>query len=321
MIAPSPITLFDYFYTGSASPVTYTIAANPFIVDPVECLPEFTYVCSNTGSRTDLCSMSEDGGLTFSSFDSAAESFTLETTNMIGVLPGPYVVSIVGTVGLKSATGQFTINLVDPCPTLATISITKEIFSGPVSHIFRDPQVAHSWDLATDFSLTGVSVDGNCGSLEVSFFHDDGSGSILVSGALFTDDRGPPAQFLINSIDDPAMAGVYDVSYRVYLVDYPSVETISAAPMQVTVLDPCKSPTTTITSPTLTTQVQYVGGASFNYAIASFSVYASWCTITYSASSNEPALDSALFSFDPTTQTFTILSTNDFSLAGAPSTY
>ena len=75
--APSPITLVDYFYTGSTSPVTYTIAANPFVVDPVECLPEFVYTCTNTGSRTDICSMSEDSGLTIGNFDTATESFTL----------------------------------------------------------------------------------------------------------------------------------------------------------------------------------------------------------------------------------------------------
>lgn len=121
MTAPSPITLVDYFYTGAASPISYTIAANPFSADPVECLSLITYLCSNSGSRTDLCSMNEDGGLTIGNFDSASESFTLQTTNMIGVPPDTYVVSIVGTVGLKLASGQFTFTLVDPCLTLAAI--------------------------------------------------------------------------------------------------------------------------------------------------------------------------------------------------------
>ena len=65
--------------------------------------------------------MNEDGGLTIGNFDSASESFTLQTTNMIGVPPDTYVVSIVGTVGLKLASGQFTFTLVDPCLTLAAI--------------------------------------------------------------------------------------------------------------------------------------------------------------------------------------------------------
>ena len=53
------------------------------------------------------------------------------------------------------------------------------------------------WDLATDFSLTGVTVDGNCGVIEVAFFYNDGL-ETPVDTVLFTDDRGPPTQFLIN---------------------------------------------------------------------------------------------------------------------------
>ena len=249
MTAPSPITLVDYFYTGSTSPVTYTIAANPFVVDPVECLPEFVYTCTNTGSRTDICSMSEDSGLTIGNFDTSTESFTLQTTNMVGVPPATFVVSILGTVGLKSKTGQFTFNLVDPCPLLATITITTEIFSGPVTQILQNPIVSFSWDFASMMSVSGVSVDGNCGSHEVSFFLNDGVETGL-DAVLFTDDRGPPVQFLINQLYDPAWAGIYDVTYKAYLVDYSSVETHSVSPMVVTVLDPCKSPTATITSPT-----------------------------------------------------------------------
>ena len=260
--APAPVTLVDYLYTGTTSPVTYTIAANPFVVDPVECLPVFTYTCSNTGTRTDICNMNEDGGFTIGSFDAVTESFTLQTTNMIGVPPDTYVVSILGTVGLKSTTGQFTFNLVDPCPTLATITITTEIFPASVTHIFRDPQIAYSWDFASNMSVTGVSADGNCGSLEIDFFYDDGSGVILGNGALFNDDRGPPSQFKINYTDDPAHAGILPISYRVYLIDYPSLETFPPSPMITNIIDPCKSPTATVTSPTLTDQLQYVGDPS-----------------------------------------------------------
>ena len=103
-------------------------------------------------------------------------------------------------------------------------------------------------------------------------------------------------------------------------MDYPSVETFPPSPMITTILDPCKSPTATITSPTLIDQLQYVGDGSQSYTIDPFTIYAPWCTVTYSASSNEPTLDPALFSFDPLTQTFTILATNDLSLAGAPAT-
>ena len=138
--------------------------------------------------------------------------------------------------------------------------------------------------------------------------------------ALFDDDRvSSPSQFILNSIDDPAYAVILPISYRVYLVDYSSVETFAASPMIITILDPCKSPTATVTSPTLTDQLQYVGDPSQTYAITPFTVYAAWCAVTYSATSNEPTLDSAIFTFDAVTQTFTILSTDDVSLAGTPS--
>ena len=63
-----------------------------------------------------------------------------------------------------------------------------------------------------------------------------------------------------------------------------------------------------------------MGDPSQSYTIDPFTIYASWCTVTYSAASNEPALDSAIFIFDDVTQTFTFLLTNDLSLAGAPGT-
>ena len=135
--------------------------------------------------------MSEDSGLTIGNFDTATESFTLQTTNMVGVPLDTYVVSIIGTVGLKSTTGQFTFNLVDPCPLFATITITTEIFSGPVTYILRDPIVPFSWDFASTTRVSGVSVDGNCGSHELSFFLNDGAETGL-DAVLFTDDRGPP---------------------------------------------------------------------------------------------------------------------------------
>lgn len=120
-------------------------------------------------------------------------------------------------------------------------------------------------------SVTGVSVDGNCGNLEVSFFLNDGSETAL-DAELFTDDRGPPTQFLINSVDDPAKAGSFSVTYKAYLVDYPSVLTYSASPVLVTVLDPCKAPTATITSPTLINQLHFLNSGSLSYAITPFTI-------------------------------------------------
>ena len=161
---------------------------------------------------------------------------------MATVRPGTYIVSLVGTVGLKSATVDFTFDLVDPCLTLPTLTIDNDILSGPVSHVFRDPQVVFGWDFATPLaSVSGVSVDGNCGDIDIAFFLNDGSETAL-DVALFTDDRGPPTQFLINYIDDPLKVGTYDVTYKVYLVDYTNWEAFSASSMTVIVIDPCVSP-------------------------------------------------------------------------------
>ena len=72
--------------------------------------------------------------------------------------------------------------------------------------------------------------------------------------------------------------------------------------MTVSVLDPCKSPTATITASALTNQIRVVGDTTVtNYAIDPFTVYASWCTVTYSATTGDAALDALLFTFDSAT--------------------
>ena len=80
---------------------------NAFVVDPVDCI--ITYSCvSNTGSRTDLCSVNQNGGLTLASFDSDKGDFSFKTTELDvqpldavnpGFAPGTYVVTIEATSG------------------------------------------------------------------------------------------------------------------------------------------------------------------------------------------------------------------------------
>ena len=84
----------------------------PFTIDPVNfCTPVHT--CTNTGQRTDLCTISDTGSVGL--FDSNSGDYQFESNDMSVVLPGDYVFEITATVGSTVSSIQFTLTLVDPC--------------------------------------------------------------------------------------------------------------------------------------------------------------------------------------------------------------
>lgn len=108
-----------------------------FTVDPVQC--PITYSCvTNLGSRTDLCTVNQNGGLTASVLDTSTGNFQFYTTELDvagtngGFQPGDYVVTIRATSGTLFVDTQFTLTLVDPCES-ATLSINTLIFTGSVT--------------------------------------------------------------------------------------------------------------------------------------------------------------------------------------------
>ena len=63
----------NYEFTGSTPALTFT--PNAFTVSPPDCI--ITYSCiSNTGSRTDLCTVNQNAGLTVSTMNASDGTFT-----------------------------------------------------------------------------------------------------------------------------------------------------------------------------------------------------------------------------------------------------
>ena len=101
-----------------------------------------------------------------------------------------------------------------------------------------------------------------------------------------------------------------------FLVNYPSVKVLLTdlnSAFAVTILDPCDTPSITTTA--LTNQIYYVSSGPKSYQAAAYTVYQSWCDVTYSYSSSNPALDTAI-SFDASSLTFTFDYATDLNLSG-----
>lgn len=113
-------------------------------------------------------------------------------------------------------------------------------------------------------------------------------------------------------------AGQYSLSYKVYLVNYPSVEVLLTAAnpaFDLTILDPCLLPTIQLTTAPLTDQSYFISDTALIYQAPAFSVFQTWCEMIYSYSSSDVAVDKAIV-FDPSTRTFTIDYSTSIDLSG-----
>ena len=64
----------------------------------------------------------------------------------------------------------------------------------------------------------------NCGSFDLVFYLSDGSMTPL-NPSIFEDRRGSPNQFARKFVTDYAFLGSYDITYSIFLADFPTVET------------------------------------------------------------------------------------------------
>ena len=138
--------------------------------------------------------------------------------------------------------------------------------------------------------------------------------------ALFTDNR-TPTQFELNYIADPLKVGVYDISYKVFLVSYPSVQvqlsSVRSA-FRVTIVDPCLPPYLAVTGTPLTAQTYLITSAPLVYQAPAFSVQETWCAVSYAHSLSDLSLAAAL-SFDASSRTFTVSYNAGVDLSGPTS--
>lgn len=92
-------------------------------------------------------------------------------TSTPGIAPDTYVFTIEATSGLKKTQTTFSLKVVDPCPSVASLSIKTAIFPAFATRYLRDAVTSYPWDVATLADTLGVSVD--CGAYDVNFFMND----------------------------------------------------------------------------------------------------------------------------------------------------
>jgi hypothetical protein len=89
----------DYPYSSASYP-TVEVTLAQYVVDPSVC--PITYSCSNTGPKTDMCSI--DG---VSNFDTTTGDYDFATIDKATYPSGSYTFTITGTVGEKVVTETF----------------------------------------------------------------------------------------------------------------------------------------------------------------------------------------------------------------------
>ena len=84
--------------------------------------------------------------------DAATGNFEFYTTELDvagtagGFMPGDYILTLTAISGTLSIDTTFTLTLIDPCPTVATLSINQILVDPPYVHRLRDTAVPYAWD-------------------------------------------------------------------------------------------------------------------------------------------------------------------------------
>ena len=72
--------------------------------------------------------------------------------------------------------------------------------------------------------MNTLNTNVNCGSLDLVFYLSDRSQTPL-NPSIFEDRRGASNQFVRKFVTDYAFQGSYDITYSIFLADFPTVET------------------------------------------------------------------------------------------------
>ena len=295
---PTPITLdpsdlVDQEYTLTSTSVPYTFDAYP--VDPPICDITYTY---NFAEAT--------GAPVVSVFDSDSRTFTFEYDPDLNPLVDrlalykDYTVTVTGTAGLvtsASVSQTFKLRVMNPCPS-TIISLNPSPFIDETDDLGA-AETTQSWDIAT---MSTLNTDVNCGSFDLVFYLNDGSQTPL-NPSIFDDRRGAPNQFAREFVTDYAFVGSFEITYKIVLADFQTVETEQTTSFMVTINLSCTSPVTFVPS-TQTDQEYTLTDLSSDYTFDAFTVDPPICAIVYTFSISDAAGNSVV-TFDDVLRTFT----------------
>ena len=124
-------------------------------------------------------------------FESNSANYFLMAQDVVNVPAGAYILEIRGTVGIKYASFELEVNLINPCIDLTLdLSGSSQIgdtYFRDLSYQIGDPSIAQKFMITELYSRQEVQVD--CGTIGIQFINDDDSASSLDSTLFyFTDD-------------------------------------------------------------------------------------------------------------------------------------
>ena len=136
---------------------------------------------------------------------------------MVSYPPGIYTFEVTGTVGDKSDSTTFTMELVDPCQTVELVLNQSPIVNK--NYVLRDPQISQSWQTSQLF-FADTLVD--CGPISLDFYYDNADKTPL-NVNIFEDLRDPITQnqLIIKYNEDVSLKGAYAIKYKTYFTGYP----------------------------------------------------------------------------------------------------
>jgi hypothetical protein len=128
------------------------------------------------------------------------------------------------------------LTLGEPCKS-ADLTLAYNSFSD-VTYYLQENSLKSLYSLQSMIKLDrSLASSTSCGSFDIEFASDAGE---EVDAALFehSDD-----QFVVLRQEDEEMLGSFEISYKVFLVDYPDRAVKSSVPFTVTIVDPCVADT------------------------------------------------------------------------------
>ena len=170
--------------------------------------------------------------------------------------------------------------------------------------------------------VSGTQVD--CGNYDITFFANDIS--LLTDSnpdptvPVFHDKRtgSIPNEFQILQTSNTSLALLWDITFTVKLVDYPSVTatSIAAQSFAINVRDPCKVPLLTFTPNPITDMSYTLLQPNVTLPMETFTISSDWCIRSYTYVADDVTIyDAILFDDTPTAPSFTYGFTTDLQIS------
>lgn len=229
--------------------------------------------------------------------------------------PGAYVIRVTASTGnsiIVTAFHDFSVNLVDPCPT--SLAITSPFVDGQYTLRNYGGGSVHEQDFSSGLYTQSAAAD--CGPVAVKFY------LLPTMTELEWDDPGQPIQIdssqqklRVGYSEDASIAGDYLITFTVVMLAYDPIGSVELdTPFLITIVNPCQPPSLLQADTTALTDQTYTITEPELILQLPFTVEPDWCQVLATVLPQVPALES-LVSFELFSGTLRIFNDEDLSLS------